>query len=54
MSEERPPDSDPAPAGGGVFANLPDARPGTPQPATRLDPCGARQAAAPATAQTRP
>ena len=32
MNEERPPDSDPAPAGGGVFANLPDARPGTRSP----------------------
>jgi hypothetical protein len=32
MNEERPPDSDPAPPGGGVFANLPDARPGTRSP----------------------
>jgi hypothetical protein len=32
MSDERPPDTDPPPGGGGVFANLPDARPGTRSP----------------------
>jgi hypothetical protein len=32
MSDERPPDADPPNGGGGVFANLPDARPGTRSP----------------------
>jgi hypothetical protein len=32
MTEEQRPDSDPAPGGGGVFGNLPDARPGTRSP----------------------